>query len=63
MEPITLWSEDKTKSATIFLHSENMYGVHFMRDCAIVETRYFPGKSIHYAESAAENWLIGVLDF
>ena len=62
MEPTTLWSEDRTKSATIFLDSENVYGVHFIRDCAIVETRYFPGKSVYYAESAAHNWTIGILN-
>ena len=33
-----------------------MYVVDFYEDEERIETREFPNKSIHYAESAARNW-------
>ena len=67
------WSTDKTLCAEVRLYEErrlgpdtepaiNMYAVDFKRDGVLVETRYFPGKSEAYAESAAHNWTIGVLN-
>jgi len=38
-----------------------MYVVDFYENDMIVETRELPGKSIYYAQDAAENWLNGVL--
>lgn len=68
------WSDDKKLSAEVRLFEErrlsqdatlqsvNMYAVDFKRDGVLVETRYFPGKSESYAESAAENWVLGILN-
>jgi hypothetical protein len=67
------WSDDKKLSADVRLFEErrlgpdtapasNMYAVDFKRDGVVVETRYFPGKSESYAESAAENWTLGILN-
>jgi hypothetical protein len=67
------WSTDKKLCAEVRLFEErrlgpdtaaaaNMYAVDFKRDGVLVETRYFPGKSESYAESAAHNWTIGVLN-
>ena len=38
-----------------------MYVVVMYEDGKKVGTNEFPGKSIHYAESAARNWDIGIL--
>ena len=38
-----------------------MYIVDFYEDGKKVGTNEFPGKSIHYAESAARNWDQGIL--
>lgn len=38
-----------------------MYVVDFYEDGKKVGTNEFPGKSIHYAESAARNWDQGIL--
>ena len=67
------WSTDKKLCAEVRLFEElenedgshvrpQMYAVDFKRDDVLVETRYFPGKSEAYAESAAHNWTIGVLN-
>ena len=67
------WSDDKKLSADVRLFEElqnpdgshvrpKMYAVDFKRDGIVVETRYFPGKSESYAESAAENWTLGILN-
>jgi hypothetical protein len=67
------WSNDKKLCAEVRLFEElknpdgshvrpQMYAVDFKRDGVLVETRYFPGKSEVYAESAAHNWTIGVLN-
>jgi hypothetical protein len=64
------WSNDKKLCAEVRLFEEldggnvrpKMYAVDFKRDGVLVETRYFPGKSEAYAESAAHNWTIGVLN-
>jgi len=67
------WSTDKKLCAEVRLFEErrlgpdtaaaaNMYAVDFKRDGVLVETRYFPGKSEAYADSAAYNWTIGILN-
>ena len=39
-----------------------MYVVDMYEDGKKVGTNEFPGKSIHYAESAARNWDLGILN-
>jgi hypothetical protein len=38
-----------------------MYVVDLYEDEKKVGTKEYPGKSIHYAESAARNWEAGIL--
>ena len=40
---------------------DTMYVVDFYENEKKVGTAEFPNKSIHYAESAAENWEQGIL--
>ena len=40
---------------------DTMYVVDLYEDLQLVGTKEYPGKSIHYAESAANNWDIGIL--
>jgi thiamine pyrophosphate-dependent acetolactate synthase large subunit-like protein len=56
------WSADKSKTATIVLDN-GTYGVEFYENNELIEYRTFPNKSLHYAESAAENFTNGVLRF
>lgn len=56
------WSSDKSKTATIILDN-GTYGVEFYENNEFIEYRTFPNKSLHYAESAAENFVTGILRF
>ena len=40
---------------------DTMFVVDFYEDEKKIETREFPNKSIHYAESAARNWDEGII--
>ena len=40
--------------------TEEVYVVELIEDGEVKERRYLPGKSIHYLESAAENWCFGI---
>lgn len=41
---------------------DTTYVVDFYEDGSKVETKEFPNKSIHYVESAARNWDLGILN-
>jgi hypothetical protein len=41
---------------------DTMFVVDFYEDEERIETREFPNKSIHYAESAARNWDAGIIE-
>jgi len=61
------WSDDHYKKALVCVDSNTQcyfvecYDVH-LNGLNIVETLAFPGKSIHYAESAASNYTLGILN-
>jgi hypothetical protein len=38
----------------------NMYGIQYFKGEAIFNEERFPGKSLRYAEDAAENWALGI---
>lgn len=40
---------------------DTMYVVDFYEDSKKVGTAEYPGKSIHFAESAARNWDLGII--
>ena len=42
---------------------DTMYIVELWDGDSLIETRELPGKSIHYAESLAENWTEGNGEF
>jgi hypothetical protein len=56
------WSDDKSKTATIILDN-GTYGVEFYENNELIEYRAFPNKSLRYAEDAAENFTLGILNF
>ena len=39
-----------------------MYVVDLIEDGVLLEERELPGKSIHYANDVAENWLLGIIN-
>ena len=59
------WSDDHYKKALVCVDSNTQcyfvecYDVH-LSGVKIVETLAFPGKSIHFAESAASNYTSGI---
>jgi phenolic acid decarboxylase len=36
-------------------------GVQYLKNDQLIDYRIFPDHSEHYAESAAENWVLGVI--
>lgn len=42
---------------------DHMYIVKLWDGNSLIETRDLPGKSIHYAESLAINWIEGIGEF
>jgi len=48
------------RRAEVTLDKNGDYGVRYIIN-DIVEYRIFPDHSIHYAEDAAENWVLGII--
>ena len=56
------YDRENNKKAVVGLIIEpQVYYVDFYEDDNIIETRTFPGKSLHYVEDAAENYIFGIL--
>ena len=61
------WSDDRYKKALVFVDANTQcyfvefYDVH-LSGLKIVDTISFPGKSLRYAEDAAENFTLGILN-
>lgn len=54
------WSDDKRKKSVVY-ESNSVLMVDFFYDEYPIAVRHFKGKSIHYAEDAAENYTLGIL--
>ena len=39
---------------------ENGFGVQYFKGSDVFDEEVFPGKSLRYAEDAAENWALGI---
>jgi hypothetical protein len=48
------------RKAEVTIDKNGDYGVRYIIN-DIVEYRIFPDHSIHYAEDAAENWVLGII--
>jgi hypothetical protein len=63
----TFWSNDNYKKALVCVDVNSQcyfvecYDVH-LSGLKIVDSISFPGKSLHYAESAASNFTTGILN-
>lgn len=61
------WSDDSYKKALVYVDSNTQcyyiecYEVH-LSGLKIVDSISFPGKSLRYAEDAAENFTLGILN-
>jgi hypothetical protein len=61
------WSDDHYKKAMVFFDTNTQcyfvecYDVH-LSGLKIIDTISFPGKSLRYAEDAAENYTLGILN-
>lgn len=53
--------DEYSNRTAIVVHDGNDYGVIY-KIGSIEEHRIFPDHSIHYAEDAAENWVMGVIN-
>ena len=58
----TLISEKDGQSLRADFYTEENVGagVRFYINGALVKEEFYENKSIHYAQSAAENWLAGI---
>jgi len=56
----TFISDDKSKTATVWFNGED-WGSSFYLNGSKVEERIFCGHSESYAEDAAENYVVGIL--
>jgi len=61
------WSDDNYKKALVCVDAKTQcyfiecYDVH-LSGLKIVDTISFPGRSLRYAEDAAENFILGILN-
>jgi hypothetical protein len=56
------YSNDKQKKATVLLDpSTSVYWVDFFKDNKCFISLPYPGKSIHFVEDVAENFVTGIL--
>jgi len=53
--------KSERKAVVGLMIEPQVYYVDFYEDDNIIETRTFPGKSLHYVEDAAENYIFGIL--
>ena len=57
----TLISERDGQSLKVdYFATENGCGVRFFINNDFIKEEVYEGKSIHFAQSAAENWLAGI---
>lgn len=57
----TYQSDDATKTATVWLDGD-VWGCSFYIEGKKIEDRPLPGHNEIYAENAAENFVLGILD-
>lgn len=50
------------RSAQVILDNNGDFGVKYILDDKVYDYRIFPEHSCRYAEDAAENWVIGVIN-
>ena len=53
------YSDDKTMKAIVILHGED-YSIDFFMNNKYYHTILYVGKSLRYAEDAAENYALGI---
>lgn len=57
------FSDDSSKKSIVTLDCNTQcYFVDFFKDKEKIATEFFPGKSIHFVEDAAENYVVGIKD-
>ena len=54
--------EYSNRSALVVIDSNGDYGVKYIIDDTVIDYRIFPEHSSYYAEDAAENWVIGIIN-
>ena len=64
MGPIEIseyYKDDSTVSKAVVLKNSTGYFIEYYDDDGIMfHTEAFDGKSLHYVEDAAENWVLGI---
>ena len=50
------------RSALVIIDSNGDHGVKYIMDNTVIDYRIFPEHSSYYAEDAAENWVIGIIN-
>jgi hypothetical protein len=64
MGPIEIseyYKDDSTVSKAVVLKNSTGYFIEYYDDDGIMfHTETFTGKSLHYVEDAAENWVLGI---
>jgi|TARA_B110000259_G_scaffold80029_1_gene93720 hypothetical protein len=59
----TFYKEDTDGARAEVFEENGVYGVHYymgIGDAEWFKQDIFAGKSLHYAEDAAENWALGI---
>ena len=61
MRIIKHMTEMQSSRLSVQLFEDNdVFGLNYMRDGVTFKTETFPGKSMHYVNDTAENWLSGL---
>jgi hypothetical protein len=50
------------RSAKVVIDNNGNYGVKYILNNKVLDYRFFPEHSNHYAEDVAENWVMGIIN-
>ena len=57
------WDEDHTKMAVVSVDTKSCcYFVEYYDNDKLIDTTFYPNKSLYFVEDAAENYTLGVLN-
>jgi len=58
---ISEYYSDDMKLKSVVYMVDKVAGVKYYRDNLLIDSQTYPHNSIHYAEDAAENYVMGIL--
>lgn len=54
-----IYDKETLRKAEVFLNND-VYSIDYYQGDVLLRTEHFQGKSIHFVEDAAENFVVGI---